>query len=134
MQRRRKSYVFGGLSGVVEPAVLGGLRTAEGDLGLEDLCPEFLATCFWSPAFTGKAVQPDENRLAESFGEVIERRYLWSIDCTAFQYVELLRSLPELGALPTERQSRLFTQIGAVVQAAGGTLPCAYESRLYVAR
>lgn len=66
------------------------------------------------------------------FGSVEFRRYVWNVDYSAPQYLELLSSYSGHRALTIERRDGLYDCIGALVEAAGGSITKRYLNQLSV--
>ncbi|MER7245122.1 class I SAM-dependent methyltransferase [Kribbella sp. NPDC000426] len=79
-------------------------------------------------------VPEDPERLEQSglFGSVEFRRYVWNVDYSAPQYLELLSSYSGHRALTIERRDGLYGCIGALIEATGGSITKRYLNQLSV--
>ena len=66
------------------------------------------------------------------FGSVEFRRYVWDADYSAAEYLELLSSYSGHRALTSERRDGLYGCIGALIDAAGGSITKSYVNELSV--
>jgi SAM-dependent methyltransferase len=66
------------------------------------------------------------------FGSVEFRSYGWDVDYSAAQYLELLSSYSGHRALTIERRDGLYGCIGALIEAAGGSITKRYLNQLSV--
>jgi SAM-dependent methyltransferase len=66
------------------------------------------------------------------FGSVEFRSYVWDVDYSAAQYLELLSSYSGHRALTIERRDGLYGCISALIEAAGGSITKRYLNQLSV--
>jgi SAM-dependent methyltransferase len=71
---------------------------------------------------------------AGRFGDVVVRRYPWTVTYSASQYVGLLRTYSPIQALPEGARRELLTGIRALIEERGGSMESRYSSVLYVGR
>ncbi len=67
------------------------------------------------------------------FNKVTVRRYPWSAEFTADQYIELLDTYSEHRGLPEEKKSKLYSGVREVIEQFGGIVMRPYISALFVA-
>jgi SAM-dependent methyltransferase len=68
------------------------------------------------------------------FGEVVVRRYPWSEQYTADQYIKLLNTYSDHLNLAEDNRRDLFTGVGEVIERFGGIVDRPYLAVLYFAR
>ena len=66
------------------------------------------------------------------FGSVEFHRYVWNADYSTAEYLELLSSYSGHRALTTDRRDGLYGCIGALIDAAGGSITKSYVNELSV--
>jgi len=66
------------------------------------------------------------------FGGVEFRRYVWEVEYSAAKYLDLLSSYSGHRALTIERRDGLYGCIGALIDAAGGSITKRYLTQLSV--
>jgi hypothetical protein len=71
---------------------------------------------------------------AAGFAVAPARRYRWSCDYTADAYVELLATHSDHIVLDAEIRDRLFREVRAVIEQAGGSFALPYSTLLCLAR
>ncbi|MFC6156074.1 class I SAM-dependent methyltransferase [Kribbella jiaozuonensis] len=90
------------------------------------------ATTDGLPAADDVPNDPEGIERSGLFGSVEFRRYVWDVDYSAAQYLELLSSYSGHRALTIERRDRLYDCIGARIEAAGGSITKRYLNQLSV--
>jgi SAM-dependent methyltransferase len=84
------------------------------------------------PAADDVPKDPDGLERSGFFGSVEFRRYVWDVDYSAAQYLELLSSYSGHRALTIERRDGLYGCISALIEAAGGSITKRYLNQLSV--
>ncbi|CAG0935019.1 putative methyltransferase [Thermoflexales bacterium] len=81
-------------------------------------------------------IQQREADIWESglFGSVCVKRFPWSVECTARQYVGLLGTYSDHLRLSEEERKRLFEGVSEVIAQHGGVIEKPYLAVLYVAQ
>ncbi|TDU87407.1 methyltransferase family protein [Kribbella voronezhensis] len=76
---------------------------------------------------------PSEFDASGRFGPVMFRRFRWEAAYTTAQYLDLLSSYSGHRALTTRARDRLYECIGALIEAAGGSITKSYLTQLSAA-
>jgi SAM-dependent methyltransferase len=71
---------------------------------------------------------------AAGFGSVQTRLYVWSLEYTTAQYVDLLSSHSSYVVLADSRRDELMAAVAGVIDRAGGSLVVEYGTELFLAR
>jgi ubiquinone/menaquinone biosynthesis C-methylase UbiE len=69
-----------------------------------------------------------------AFEPVVERTVPWETSYTSAEWTRLLGTHSDHRMLPDDKRTQLHAEIGALIDAHGGTLACVYDTLLYLAR
>ena len=102
---------------------------ARSGVGLQDAGP------MYPGAPTELDIGQDWNvQVKDGFGADETRIYSWADDYTAAEYVDLMATHSDHIVLGDRERDRLFAEVGAVIEANGGTLTLPYATLLGLAR
>jgi trans-aconitate methyltransferase len=68
------------------------------------------------------------------FSDLTQREHPWSASYTTAEYLELLGTQSDHRLLAADRRARLYEGVAAAIDAAGGVMPVAYTTDVYMAR
>jgi SAM-dependent methyltransferase len=98
-----------------------------------DLAPSLAPSAREAPEILERHTLADF-QAAGHFGDVVVRRYPWTVTYTAGQYVDLLRTYSPIQALPQGTRRQLLAGIRSLVEQRGGAMESRYSSVLYLGR